>query len=308
MRILSVGEVLWDAFPEQERVGGAPLNFAINAVRLGDSAALVSAVGGDERGRRLREAIASAGVDGRFCRVLADQSTGVARVGRSPEGEPTFVFPRPAAFDFLDVTEDETREIRTTLQPDWLYFGTLVQTSKQVEETTRRLCEDLPGVRSFYDLNLRPGCWTLPLVERLSALATVIKLNEFEAETLATCSGLGARSFSLEHFGHQWSERFHLEALCITLGPDGCILFQDGQSQRVPGFPAAVQDTVGAGDAFAAAFLHGFHRCWPPLETARFANALGSIVAGRAGATPPWSLRECCTLAGVGLSGVHDVH
>ena len=306
MRILSVGEVLWDVFPEQETLGGAPLNFAMNAVRLGNAAALVSAVGDDERGRRLQEAISSAGVNGHYCRELPGQSTGVALVGISDTGEPTFAFPRPAAFDFLSLCDEETFEIREVFKPDWLYFGTLAQTNESIEKTTRGLCEHLPGIRAFYDLNLRDGCWTFPLVERLSSLATVMKLNEFEARTLGMHAGLNAHTFSLEAFCRLWSSKFKMDAICITLGPGGCMLHQAGKTHTVPGFPVAVQDTVGAGDAFAAAFLHGFHRGWPLLKTARFANALGTIVAGRTGATPPWSPDECFALAALNVSGVHD--
>jgi len=62
MQVLSMGEVLWDVFSERELLGGAPLNFAINAARLGDSAALISAVGSDARGARIREAVAESGI------------------------------------------------------------------------------------------------------------------------------------------------------------------------------------------------------------------------------------------------------
>jgi fructokinase len=50
---------------------------------------------------------------------------------------------------------------------------------------------------------------------------------------------------------------------------------------------------VGAGDAFSAAFLHGHQIGWPIERTATFANALGAIVASRAGATPIWTTDEC---------------
>ena len=45
MRVLSIGEILWDIFPDQERLGGAALNFSANIGRLGDSATLITAVG-----------------------------------------------------------------------------------------------------------------------------------------------------------------------------------------------------------------------------------------------------------------------
>ena len=44
-RIISLGEVLWDLFPDRECFGGAPANFACHAAILGGDVAMVSAVG-----------------------------------------------------------------------------------------------------------------------------------------------------------------------------------------------------------------------------------------------------------------------
>jgi fructokinase len=49
---------------------------------------------------------------------------------------------------------------------------------------------------------------------------------------------------------------------------------------------------VGAGDAFAAAFLHGIAQGWSAARTAEFANRLGALVASRAGGVPEWSPAE----------------
>ena len=51
-----------------------------------------------------------------------------------------------------------------------------------------------PQARCFYDVNLREGHWNLDLVQRLSRLASIIKLNETEAETLFELSN-GATPF-----------------------------------------------------------------------------------------------------------------
>lgn len=297
MRLLSVGEVLWDVFPDRELLGGAPLNFSANAVRLGNTAALVSAVGEDERGRLAREAIAALGVDLRFVQQVSAAATGVAMVG-TKDGEPVFEIPRPAAFDLVELAP-EAFEAARRFRPDWLYFGTLIQMEPRVEALTRRLGEALPGVRALYDMNLRSGAWHLELVQRLCRMATILKLNEFEAETLGGLTGMGADAFSIERFCERWAAEYELDAICVTLGPAGCLVFQGGTSQTVPGYPAKVHDTVGAGDAFAAAFLHGYHQRWPILRTARFANAVGSIVASRPGATPVWSLEEALELASI---------
>ncbi len=304
MRVLSIGEVLWDVFPDigsakgQEHLGGAPLNFSANIVRLGGQASLLTGIGPDQRGRIARETMVFLGVGTDFVQTVDDRATGVAVVSTSPSGEPQFSIPRPAAFDLASIPPDTLTALRA-FKPDWLYFGTLTQTEQPAEDLVLQLASTLPGVRCFYDMNLRPNCWSLPLVQRLCSLATVLKLNEHEAATLGELTGMGPGSFTLEAFCEAWAAQYNLASICVTLGPGGCLVFQDGAFSTIPGYPTVVQDTVGAGDAFSAAFLHGFHHSWPILQSARFANALGSLVASRAGATPPWTVEEVRQIANI---------
>jgi fructokinase len=296
MQVLSIGEILWDVFPDQELLGGAPLNFSLNTARLGDSATLITAVGNDQRGQAALSAMKSLGLSTEFVQTVDNLPTGVANITTSPAGEPRFEIPRPAAFDATGESEQILKSA-AALEPDWIYFGTLLQTEANAFRATQELANSVPGMRRFYDMNLRQGHWTLPLVERLCRMSTVLKLNEVEAKTLDHLIGVGGGAFSIEDFCTQWAERFFLEAICVTLGPQGCCVYQNGFAHLVPGYSISVQDTVGAGDAFAAAFLHGYHRGWPVVKTARFANALGSIVASRAGATPAWTIEECLARA-----------
>ena len=70
----------------------------------------------------------------------------------------------------------------------------------------------------------------------------------------------------------------------------------DGQFIEAPGYPVHVLDTVGAGDAFAAAFLHGLGKGWPTPAVADFANRVGALVASRRGAIPDWTIAEADAL------------
>ena len=70
------------------------------------------------------------------------------------------------------------------------------------------------------------------------------------------------------------------------------MLLVDGEYVEAQGYPVEVADSVGAGDAFAAAFLHGLGMGWPASEIADFANRVAALVAARPGAIPPWSLAE----------------
>jgi fructokinase len=175
---------------------------------------------------------------------------------------------------------------------DWVYCGTLMQLAPRVESFTKELLLRAPAVRLFYDMNLREGHWNLALVQRLSSLASVLKLNETEAHTLWRMTGKSLVPFDLEVFCAEWSMQHGIEVICITLGAEGCFVYHQGESYFLRGLAIQVQDTVGSGDAFAAGFLHQYHSGMPLREAAKFANALGALVATHSGATPSWQLPE----------------
>lgn len=294
MRIIALGEMLWDVFPEKEFLGGAPLNFSAASQRLGNDVAFITAVGDDERGRAALASMTALGLQTDFVRVVRGAPTATAVLTIDKTGSASYVFKRPAVFDPLIVNETQSDRL-AELQPQWVYFGSLTQTDSGNEKLVQKLIQSLPGVRCFYDMNLRDGHWNLALVERLSAMASILKLNDDEAKLLfgLTCAG---EEFTLESFCRLWSSRHTIDMICITQGGEGCAIFHEGRLRRFNGYAVKVVDTVGAGDAFAAAFLHGFALGWPMERIAPFANALGALVASRAGATPPWTVEECLQL------------
>lgn len=295
MKVLSIGEILWDIFPEQELLGGAALNFSANLNRLGEQAALITAVGHDSRGSRAMADMTALSLRTDFTQIVRNAPTGTAAVEMDIGGEPHFAIQRPAAFDYIQITPEILTKIRGFL-PDWIYFGTLLQIQPATEAVVKRIAMATPA-RCFYDINLRTGQWSLPLVQRLSKLATVVKLNENEIALLSGAAIQQTTKPSIEEFCKLWARAYDIETICVTQGASGCSVYQNGELHSYPGYPAAVRDTVGSGDAFAAAFLHGYHRDWPPARTARFANALGSLVASRPGANPPWTIEEIRDLA-----------
>lgn len=297
MSVLCIGEILWDLFEDQrETLAGAPFNVAVAIDRLGDPVNLISAVGRDDRGTRALHHLRSIGFSAEYVKVLDGLSTGVAEVHIDAHDNPSYSIPRPAAFDSLAINEEDSQKI-STLHPKWIYFGTLTQTSRQNEELLSALTRQYPGISRFYDLNLRDGHWNFPLVQRLARHVTVLKLNQAEAQELFARESTDI--FSLDQFCSSWSSRYGIAIICITLGSQGCAVYSEGKMSVVPGFPVTVVDTVGAGDAFTAGFLHGLVHNWPLGQTARFANALGSIVASRATAIPDWAPAEVRALLDV---------
>ena len=294
VKILSMGEVLWDVFGEEEYLGGAPLNFSAVLQKLGNTAAVLTAVGKDERGARTLKAMRDLGLTTEFVQQVAERPTGTAFVSTGGDRNVIFTIDRPAAFDCVEV-DASLLQRAIHFAPDWLYFGTLAQANPRMEMALMRLVENLPETRRFYDVNLRSGHWNLALVERLSSAAHVMKLNHHEAEMLHELTRKKS-NFDLEDFCRHWSSTYNISTICVTLGSRGCAIFKDDTLRSFDGFKVEVVDTVGSGDAFAAAFLHGLNAGWPIEQNATFANALGALVAGRPGGTPDWNTEEHAAL------------
>lgn len=287
-RIAVIGEVLWDVFPDAMLLGGAPLNFAAHARRLGNEIALISAVGSDDLGRKTRARIAGLGLDTGLVGTSGRWETGSARVLLGPDGDPQFTIIRPAAYDDTALSDEQLRQIA-----DWapwdVYFGTLFASSETGRATLQRLLAAIPDARRFYDVNLRPESGSPELVTELLMHANVVKLNETELDALHRFAELPEDP---EGFCRVGARRFGWEGACVTMGARGCALLVGENYVEAPGCVVKVADPVGAGDAFAAAFVHGMDCGWSAAEIARYANRLGALVASRPGAIPEWKPAE----------------
>ena len=124
--------------------------------------------------------------------------------------------------------------------------------------------------------------------------ATVVKLNDTE---VAQISEMIPRPYhSLEEFCRHYASVFGWEGVCVTRSSQGCVLLIGDQYVEAPGYAVDLVDTIGAGDAFSAAFVHGFGQGWPPPQIADFANRVGALVGSRSGAIPPRTVEEAKAL------------
>lgn len=263
MKIVSAGEILWDLIRGEEHLGGAPLNFAVSAHWLGHEVTLVSAVCEDERGRRAIARIKEFGLSAGFVRRVP-HPTGTVTVTFDPAGEPDYVIHRPAAYDFLEPA---------VIEAEWIYYGTLIQTNPHARAAIAALTASIPN--RFYDVNLRKHSYTQELVRELIAQSTAIKMNQQEA-------GILGATANLELFCRSFGKPY----VCVTRGAAGCALLMDGDYAEVDGWKVRIADTVGAGDAFAAAFLHGIGAGWTAEQAGRYANRAGALAVTITGGGP----------------------
>lgn len=291
MRILALGEILWDVIGEEEYLGGATFNFSAHAARLGADVELVSAVGKDDRGRRALELAQQLGVSTARIREV-EAATGWVSV-RLSAGQPDYTIHRPAAYDFASLSDEDWRAIEKA-PPDWIYFGTLSAMDDSVRRLFGEICRRLPRAKRFYDVNLRRDSYSREVLEELLGQADVVKLNE--GETMELGKLFDEPAGGIESFCRRWSERRGWEGVCVTRGAEGCAIFFGGAYREVPSASVRVRDAVGAGDAFSAAFLTSYAGGAPPAEAAEFANRVGALVASKSGAVPEWTIEEASAL------------
>jgi len=295
MKIIAIGEVLWDIFPGAEHLGGAPFNFAWHARNLGHDVSFISAVGNDDRGRRALELMEQAGLPRHFIRRTSDHPTGTVTVSFDSTLGPQYRIHRPAAYDFPALSPSDLSALLTP-PPDWIYFGTLQQMSAPARSLTQRLLDVASAARRFYDVNLRTQSYTPELVRTLVRQAHVLKLSHQELPLVREICGI--KSTSLEQFCRECAHAFELETVCVTRGAQGCGLLLNHEYVEAGGFPLQVADAIGAGDAFSAALAHGIRLGWPVRQLAEFANRVGALVASRPGATSHWTVTEAMALPG----------
>jgi len=256
---------------------------------MGHEAILISALGDDSPGRSAKKTIEAFGLDTRFIGTTPQFPTGSALVRTEPTGQTEFRIQRPAAYDAVRLSDDDLRWL-AAWKPGWLYYGTLFSSTDYSRELLQELVGLLPDAIRFYDINLRPESYSREQVRALLSLANVVKLNEAEMQLAAEFADLP--DSSIEAFCRAGCAKYGWQAACVTLGAQGCGVWSDGTYAEAEGCRVEVVDTVGAGDGFAAAFLHGLSRRWPADQIAEFANRIGAGIASSPGAIPDWNWNQ----------------
>lgn len=277
--IISIGEIVWDIFPDKKILGGAPLNVAYHLSTLGRNVCLISRIGADPLAVLTVDQISRLGLDLGAIQRDPKTPTGQVQITLTAEREPSFDIVAPAAWDEIDPALFPAEVVADGFS---LVFGTLGQRSPRSRQAIRSLWPK--AQLRFYDINLRPPFTPRETVLESLEAADVAKLNDSELATVADWSGIPTGS--IEARAEQLFRRWNLLALAVTLGADGAMLVSGDGIFSHPGFPVQVADTVGAGDAFFATLIEGIIAKRPWQSCLERANKRGSFVAGRSGATP----------------------
>lgn len=281
--IVSFGEILWDILPSGAKLGGAPFNFAYRMHSLGDVGWIVSRLGRDDRGRKALKRIRALGMDATHIQIENEHPTGIVHVHLDEKKIPTCQIVRDVAYDHIEITPDL---LTVAAQSDCICFGTLSQRCPTTRKTLYQLLDASATPLKFLDINFRRDCYSRETVQESLERADILKLNDDEVKQLADMIGLTGKTFA--QVIHHLRSQFSLNCCVVTLGSAGALACAvDETIVYVPGYQIDPVDTLGAGDAFAAGFLHKRLRHAPLSDCCDFGNVLGAIVASQNGATTP---------------------
>lgn len=273
------GEILFDVFPDKERIGGAPLNVALRLSSLGVTTEMISKVGDDLKGEELLAYLKANNIITENIEKDPSFETGKVKVQLSASGSATYTIDYPVAWDKIEATEAMEKSVK---EADFFVFGSLVNRDDKSRESLFRLLPQ--GRYNILDLNLRPPHYSKELLIKLLEYTDFIKFNDDELYEVAAM--LGSKYHSLEQNLLFMAVKFPDRSICVTKGAYGAVLMHDKKLYYNSGYRVQVKDTVGAGDSFLATLLANLLGEENPQHALDRACAMGALVASEEGATP----------------------
>ncbi|MDA8957161.1 carbohydrate kinase [bacterium] len=278
-QIVCYGEVLWDMLPTGKKLGGAPLNVALRMQAFGCSTKVISSIGNDAAGNSIVEQMKLHNATTDHLQVSQKYASSEVLVTLNNEGSASYEIKMPCAWDDIQLLEKNKTIVNAA---DTFIYGSLVARQLTSRETLFALLKF--SKFKVFDVNLRAPNYELNTLLTLMKQADFIKFNDDEIFelSLAMCG----KKLSLEDSIHFFSQETQTPSICVTLGADGAVLFQNNEFVYNKGYNVKVKDTVGAGDSFLATLIYQLLNNASAHTALNNACAIGAIVASKEGANP----------------------
>jgi fructokinase len=301
--VLVIGESLMDVVSSpsgiDEHAGGSPMNVSVGLARLGCPVHLLTRIGTDARGTVIVDYLASVGVP-LVPGSIVEGRTSTAMATLDENGSASYEFLIDWSLDFVGELPGSSVVHGSAIVHTGSIAAFLEPGASQLEALLEAAAERHAIVT--FDPNIRPSIIgskddSLAVVERLAALATVVKVSDEDALWL---------------FGELSSDEvvdrllaFGATLAIVTLGASGTLLATARHRVRVPGRQVSVADTIGAGDSFMSAAVQ---KLWALLlsgvdaaaiadgsalgqsvlsDIGQFAVSCAAITVSRTGSNPP---------------------
>lgn len=282
MKILAIGEIIFDIFDGEAEMGGAPLNFCAHAAALGAESALISAVGRDSFADEAIKRVKAYSID---CNYIENNAypTGQCLVTLK-NGSPSYNVVAPAAYDFIEADIEKIK----SYSADVFAFGTLIQRNVKSREAVKRILDNCSFTHIFCDVNLRKNCYDKESCLRCLENATILKISE-EEEPLLHEFGLYDFSDNLNETLKSICRKYeNIKLIIYTMGENGSVVYSAEKDKFFcfEAEKATVISTVGAGDSYSAAFLCEYLRSGDIKSAGKAGSRLSAKVVSCREAVP----------------------
>lgn len=247
--VIGLGEILWDNLPGGRRLGGAPANFVFHVNQLGLLSCVVSAVGDDVLGQDVMCTLDGLMVKYHIAKV--DKPTGEVFVKLDDRGTPSYEICENVAWDNIPFADGMKMLAE---KASVVCFGTLAQRSECSRETIRLFLQSVKSdCIKVYDVNLRQNYYSRQIVEESMFYSDILKLNEDELIILKEL--LSIDGDDCVTVCRKIMNLYSVGIVVLTCGENGSYVMDENIVSFVETPKIDVVDTVGAGDAFTAAFV-----------------------------------------------------
>lgn len=286
MKILAFGEVLWDVYPDNAYIGGAPLNFASHFVKCGGRASVLTAVGNDELGDKTLDEIEKLFVD-TSCVFRVDSETGKCLVTLDENHIPSYNLLDDVAYDYIPVPDLGSQKY------DVLYFGSLSLRNDNNRKTLKNIICENNFSDIFVDINIRAPFYNEDVVKFAFENASIIKISDEELPVVMEL--LGKNIGDLKNIAKEVANDFkNLKLIIITKGEKGSFVYdcKNDKSYECASEKVNVVSTVGAGDSFSASFLVKYKSTGDIQASLEFASRISAYVVSCKGAIPKYDVKN----------------
>jgi len=267
-------EILAEDF--QTVLGSASAVFACGVARLGHPVSFFSKVGDDDYGRFCVASLQKAGISTGNVATIPASKTGIT-ISLSTCSDRALVTVLGAISELRYKDMDlQALQGHSHLHMTSFFLQTALRPSfPRILRQAREL-----GLTTSFDPNSDPMSSWGPDVWRVVDEVTILFINQEEALHLT-------RKKNVREALKQLAKR--APWIVVKLGPRGAIAAADGEVVSAPPFKVSPVDTTGAGDSFAAGFVHAFlsgrdlHRC---LLEGNACGALSTLQVGGTGGQP----------------------
>jgi sugar/nucleoside kinase (ribokinase family) len=278
-------ESLYDAMgPGVEVSGGSAANTAAGIASLGGSVAYIGKVRDDELGRIFTHDLCAAGVE--FTVAAADDGPSTARclVLVTPDAQRTMATYLGACVELSpdDVMPETIARAQVTYLEGYLWDPPL---AKEAFRKAIKIAHDA-GRKTALTLSdsFCVDRYREEFLELLEAHIDILFANEDEIKSL----------YQVEQFDDALQKvRHHCEVTALTRSELGSVVIRGDEVHVIDTVTLSpLVDTTGAGDLYAAGFLHGFTRGDELARCGQLGSLAAAEIIGHFGARPEASLHS----------------